>query len=83
MFSQYSAIHAVPSAWSMLPAAGQRRAAVEHPDVVQAEEPALEDVAVVRVLAVQPPAEVPHQLLEGVLQEGAVRLCRSVAFSSW
>ena len=47
----------------------QRGAAVEHADVVEAEEPALEQVLAVGVLAVEPPREVQHQLLEGVAQE--------------
>ena len=46
----------------------QRRTAVEHADVVQAEEPALEHVAPGRVLAVDPPREVDQQLLERALQ---------------
>ena len=51
-------------------AAGRERGApVEHADVVEAEEPALEDVAAARVLAVHPPGEVHEQLLEGVAQE--------------
>ena len=49
-------------------AGGQRGAAVEHADVVQAEEPALEHVASGRVLAVDPPREVHQQLLERALQ---------------
>ena len=47
----------------------QRGAAVEDPDVVEAEEPAFEQVLAVRVLAVEPPGEVQQQLLEGVPQE--------------
>ena len=53
-------------------AGGQRRAAVEHADVVEAEEPALEHVATGRVLAVDPPREVDEQLLERALQPGDV-----------
>jgi len=37
------------------PAAGQHRTAVEHADVVQAEEAALEHVTAGRVLAIHPP----------------------------
>jgi hypothetical protein len=59
-------------------AGGQRGAAVEDADVVEAEEAALEDVVAVGVLAVDPPGEVLHQLLEGVLQEGAVALAGAV-----
>ena len=54
--------------------AGQRRRAIEDPDVVQAEEPALEQVAVVGVLAVDPPGEVRQQPVEHPRQELAVAL---------
>src|SRR6266403_3242998 len=50
-------------------ARGQLAAAVEHPNVVQSEEPALEDVAAFSVLAIHPPGEVQHQLMEDSLQE--------------
>ena len=51
------------------PAGRQRVAAVEHADVVEAQEPALEHVPPLRVLAVHPPREVDHQLVEHLLQE--------------
>ena len=54
----------------------QRLRAVEQPDVVQPQEPALEHVAPVGVLAVNPPGEVQHQLVEHPHQEAAVRLAR-------
>ncbi len=47
----------------------QRRAAVEHADVVEAEEAALEYVLAEAVLAVHPPGEVQQELVEGGLQE--------------
>ena len=50
-------------------AGGERRAAVEDADVVEAQEPACEDVAPLRVLAVHPPVEVKHQALERPFQE--------------
>ena len=50
-------------------AGGERRAAVEDADVVEAQEPAGEDVAPLRVLAVHPPVEVEHQAVERALQE--------------
>ncbi len=53
-------------------AGGEGRAAVEHADVVQAQEAALEDVHALGVLAVDPPGEVEQQLVEDALQEGAV-----------
>ncbi len=52
----------------------QRLRAIEHPDIVEPEEAALEDVAPVLVLAVHPPGEVQHELVEHPLQEGAVAL---------
>ena len=50
----------------------QRRAAVEDADVVQPEEAALEDVAAVGVLAVDPPGEVEQQLVEDAFEEATV-----------
>ena len=47
-------------------AGGQRGAAVEDADVVEAEEAALEDVLAEAVLAVHPPGEVQQQLVEGL-----------------
>ena len=52
----------------------QRRAAIEHADVVQAQEAALEDVASRAVLAVDPPGEVQEQLLEAALEPLLVSL---------
>ena len=43
--------------------------AVDRPDVVQAEEPALEHVAALLVLQVDPPREVDQQLVEYPAQE--------------
>ncbi len=43
--------------------------AVEDADVVQPEEAAAEDVAAVKVLAVDPPGEVQQELLKGPLEE--------------
>src|SRR3974390_2217107 len=51
---------------------GQWGAAIEDPDVVQPEESALKHVATVEVLAVEPPHEVLHHLLEGLLEEPPV-----------
>ncbi|HYX59139.1 MAG TPA: hypothetical protein VE888_09030, partial [Streptosporangiaceae bacterium] len=57
------------------PSAGrQRRAAVEHADVVQAEEAPLEHIAAGGILAVHPPGEVQQQLGEALLQERKVHL---------
>ncbi len=48
---------------------GQRRAAVEDPDVVEAEKSPFEQVATGRVFAVHPPREVDEQLLERVAEK--------------
>ena len=69
MHWEKNAIQAVPSDCSRRPPVGSGGAAVEHPDVVEAEEPALEHVAPGRVLAVDPPREVHEQLLEGALSQ--------------
>ena len=42
---------------------------VERPDVVEAEEPAFEQVGAVGVLQVHPPREVDEQLVEDLAQE--------------
>ena len=52
-----------------VPPGGQRPRPVEHADIVEAEEAALEDVQALRVLAVHPPGEVQQQLVEDALQE--------------
>ena len=71
--SEYIAIHAVPSDWSMCTAVGNGWA-VEHADVVHAEEAALEDVLPVGVLVVHPPGEIDHQLVEDPFEEDEVAL---------
>ena len=50
-------------------AGGQRERAVEHADVVEPEEAALEDIGAGAILAIDPPGEVDQQLGEGVLEE--------------
>src|SRR5262249_55999459 len=70
------AVHAHPGgAVGLLEVAAgrQRRRAVEDPDVVEAEEAALEDVPAVGVLAVDPPGEVEQELVEDPLQEAPVQ----------
>ncbi len=49
---------------------GKGGAAVEDADVVEAEEAALEDVLVARVLAVHPPREGQEELVKDALEEG-------------
>ena len=73
MFWLKRAIHAVPSACSRWPPGGQRGAAVEDADVVEAEEASFEDVLAEAVLAVDPPGEVQQELVEGRLEEVHVR----------
>ena len=58
--------------------AWQRRGAIEDADVVQAQEPALEQVAVVGILAVHPPGEVRQQPVEHPRQELAVALAANL-----
>ena len=50
-------------------AGGQRRAAVEHTDVVEAEKATLENVPPLRILAIHPPGEVQQQLVIDAFQE--------------
>src|SRR3954470_13624720 len=57
---------------------GQRGAAVEDPDVIQAEEPPLEDVLPGAVLAIDPPGEVHEQLLETALEPLLVSLAAAI-----
>src|SRR5256885_11680293 len=51
---------------------GQRGAAVEDADIIEPQEAALEDVPAFGVLAVDPPGEVEHELVENALKELAV-----------
>ena len=62
-----------------VPAGGQRRAAVEDADVVQAQETTLEDIMAVMVFAVHPPGEVQQQFVEDPLQEGGIGLAGDIA----
>jgi hypothetical protein len=50
-------------------AGGQGRAAVEHPDVVQAEESSLEHIVAGGILAVDPPGEIQQQPREAFPEE--------------
>src|SRR5262249_46780154 len=50
-------------------AGGQLGTAVKHPDVVQAEKSAGEDIAPPRIFSVYPPSEIEQQSLETLLQE--------------
>ena len=55
-------------------ATGQRVRSIKHPDVIQSEESAAEDVSSLDILAVHPPGEIQQQLLECPLQEKQVPL---------
>jgi len=68
-FRLYIAIQLVPSDWFDEAARRQRCAAIEHADVVQAEEAALKHVAPFRVLPIHPPGEVQHQLVKDALEK--------------
>src|SRR5262249_61948052 len=57
-------------------AAGQRLIAVEHTDVVHAQEAAAENVPAGRVLAVDPEAKAQHFALEHFPQEGSIARSR-------
>ena len=52
----------------------QRRAAVENPDVVQAQEAALKDIVARMVLTVDPPGEVQQHFLEDPFEKDEVGL---------
>src|SRR5262249_32563577 len=41
---------------------GQRSAPVKHPDIVQTENPAFEEIVTVTIQPIQPPAKIQHQL---------------------
>src|SRR5437016_524670 len=58
----------------------QRSAPIKYSDVIEAEEPALEDVASGSILAIDPPREIQHQLVEDALQKCKVpRIIRTPA----
>ena len=70
MFWLKRAIQAVPSACLRCPPVGSGALqGIEHADVVEAEEAALEHVLAEAVLAVDPPGEVQHQLVERRFEE--------------
>ena len=48
---------------------GQRCAAVEDPDIVQAQKTAFKDIAAGPVFAVDPPGKIEHQFLKGLFQK--------------
>ena len=60
----------------------QRRAAVEHADVVEAKEAALENIASLRVLAIHPPGEVEQQLVKDAFEKFQVALVVRIGFAA-
>ena len=81
MASRFRHVHRHPAgAVGLLDVAagGQRRAAVEDADIVQAQEAALKDVLALGILAVDPPGEVQQQLVEHALQEFAIALAAAL-----
>ena len=62
-------------------APGQRRRSIEDPDVVEAEESALEQVAVVWILAVDPPGEVRQQPVEHAGEKLVVALAADLGLA--
>ena len=56
----------------------QRCVPVEYADIVEPEKPALEDVSALDVLAVDPPGEIEHQLVEDALEKISVALAAAV-----
>src|SRR5271169_6702402 len=58
--------------------ARQRFVAVEYADIVEPEKPALENISALDVLAVDPPGEVQHQLVEDTLEKIPVALATAV-----
>src|SRR6516225_9733505 len=74
---QVQAVHAHPARAVRLfemAACGERRRAVEYPDVVQAQKTALEHVHALGILTVYPPGEIQHQLVKHGLQELPITL---------
>ena len=77
--SEYIAIQAVPSDWLMWPPVGNGALRSKMPMLSRPEETALEDVAALGVLAIDPPGEIQHQLVEDALEKGAVAVAATVA----
>ena len=61
-------------------AVGKRVVAVEHADVVESEEPALENILPFGVLAVHPPGERDQHLVENRFQKCAIAFAGLLAF---
>ena len=82
---QVQAIHRHPAravGLVEITARGQGFAAIKNPNVIKAEEAALENVAALRVLAVHPPGEVEQQLVEDAFEKCQVALVRGIHFAA-
>src|ERR1051326_972036 len=78
---EIQSVHGHPaSAISLLDVAtaGQRIAAIEETDIVEAQESALEDVLPLDVFAVHPPGEIEQQLVKNAFEEGAIGLAMAL-----
>ena len=62
-------------------ARGQRRAAIEDSDVIEAEKAALENIHPFGVFAVDPPGEIQQQLVKYPLEEIAIAFARALALN--
>ena len=63
-------------------AGGQRGAAVEHTDVIEAEETTLKNISSLRVLAVDPPGEIQKQFMEDAFKKFHVTFVMLVNFTA-
>src|SRR5271157_717884 len=54
-------------------AGGKRFGAVKHPDVVESQEPSLENVPAIGVLAIHPPGEIEQELVKDLLEKLPIR----------
>ena len=62
-------------------AGGQRRAAIEDADVIEAEKAALEHVYAFGVFSVYPPGEIEQEFLENALEKSTVAFAASLLFN--
>ena len=63
-----------------MPAHGQWRGTIEEADVVESQEPALENIPAFRILAIDPPGEVQQELLKDPGQKSAIALATEALF---
>ena len=58
----------------------KRSAAIEYPDVVEAEEPAFENIFAFRIFPIHPPGESEKEFVEDCFQKSAITFARLLAF---